>query len=195
MTPRWLSPAYVVWMPSCGPANNIHLRAALDIKGQPEALLYRIAGPKRSLGGVSIPYGIPNLRTETVEVDVGVPDGPWHSVGASQNAFPIECFIDELAHAAGADPLKCRLKLLASQPRHRAVLELAATKSGWGRPLAAGQGRGIAVYHSYAGWVGLRTWRKYGLLEKASACSALWLLWIVALLSIRILSWHRPKVQ
>ena len=135
------------------PANCVRLRAALDAKGTPHALLHRIAGPKRALGGAVIPYAIPNLRFETVETSTGVPDGPWRSVGASQNAFPIECFIDELAHAAGQDPLKYRLELLAGQPRHRAVLELAASKAGWGRPLAAGRGRGLAVYHSYAGWV------------------------------------------
>jgi len=135
------------------PANCVRLRAALDARGRPSAWWQRVAGPRPALGGVDIPYAIPNLRVETVEDDSGVPTGPWRSVGASQNAFSVECFIDELAHAAGRDPLEYRLQLLADAPRHRAALKLAAETAGWGRRLPAGRGHGIAVYHSFAGWV------------------------------------------
>jgi isoquinoline 1-oxidoreductase beta subunit len=135
------------------PANAVQLRAVLDESGRPGAWWQRIAGPSRALGGVDVPYAIPNLRVERVEEDPGVPTGAWRSVGASQNAFPVECFIDELAHAAGQDPFAFRVKLLANAPRHRAALELAAQKAGWGGRLPAGHGRGIAVYHSFAGWV------------------------------------------
>jgi isoquinoline 1-oxidoreductase beta subunit len=135
------------------PANCTRLRAALDARGRPTAWFQRIAGPGTALGGVDVPYAIANLRIEQVEDDPGVPTGPWRSVGASQNAFSVECFIDELAHAAGQDPLAYRLQLLAEAPRHRAVLQLAAEKAGWGRPLPRGHGRGLAVYHSFAGWV------------------------------------------
>ncbi len=136
------------------PANCVQLRGALDARGRPVAWFQRVAGPKNALGGVDIPYAIPNLHVETVEEDPGVPTGPWRSVGASQNAFSVECFIDELAHAAGQDPLVYRLNLLKeSSPRHYAALQLAAAKAGWGGKLPRGHGRGIAVYHSFAGWV------------------------------------------
>jgi isoquinoline 1-oxidoreductase beta subunit len=135
------------------PANAVRLRAVLDGRGLPSAWWQRLAGPRRALGGVDVPYAIPNLRIEQVEEDPGVPTGAWRSVGASQNAFPVECFIDELAHAAGQDPLAFRLQLLANAPRHRAALELAAQKAGWGGRLPDGRGRGLAVYHSFAGWV------------------------------------------
>jgi isoquinoline 1-oxidoreductase beta subunit len=135
------------------PANCTQLRATLDARGFPRAWFQRIAGPRTALRGVTIPYAIDNVRVETVEEDPGVPVGPWRSVGASQNGFTIECFIDELAHAAGQDPLAYRLALLKQSPRHRAVLQLAAEKAGWGQKLPAGHGRGVAVYESFAGWV------------------------------------------
>jgi isoquinoline 1-oxidoreductase subunit beta len=135
------------------PANSTQLRAVLDARGMPRAWVQRIAGPRTALRGVTMPYAIDNVRVEQVEEDPGVPVGPWRSVGASQNGFTIECFIDELAYAAGADPLAYRLALLKQAPRHRATLQLAANKAGWGRKLPAGHGRGIAVYESFAGWV------------------------------------------
>jgi isoquinoline 1-oxidoreductase beta subunit len=135
------------------PANCTQLRAALDKRGFPRAWFQRIAGPRTALHGVTIPYAIDNVRVEQVEEDPGVPVGPWRSVGASQNGFTVECFIDELAHAAGKDPLAYRLALLKQAPRHRAALKLAAAKAGWGRKLPAGHGRGLAVYESFAGWV------------------------------------------
>jgi isoquinoline 1-oxidoreductase beta subunit len=135
------------------PANATQLRAALDTRGLPLAWSQRIAGPRAALRGVAIPYAIDNVRVEEVEEDPGVPTGAWRSVGASQNGFTVECFIDELAHAAGRDPLAYRLALLKQAPRHRAALELAAGKAGWGRKLPAGHGRGLAVYESFAGWV------------------------------------------
>src|SRR5262249_55111652 len=95
------------------------------------------------------PYSIPNVRVEWVNKDFGVPLGFWRSVGPSQNAFIVESFVDELAHAAGKDPYEYRRGLLGKAPRHKAVLELAATKAGWGSPLRAGRGRGIAVCCSY----------------------------------------------
>ena len=87
-------------------------------------------------------YTVPNVRVEWVNKDLGVPLGFWRSVGPSQNAFIVESFVDELAHAAGADPLDYRRALLAKSPRLRAVLELAAQKAGWGTPLPAGTGSG-----------------------------------------------------
>lgn len=92
------------------------------------------------------------MRTQYVEEDPGVPTGYWRSVGSSQNAFAIECFIDELAHAAKADPVAFRLALLTKSPRHHAVLEVAAAAAGWGKPLPDGMARGAAVYYAHGGW-------------------------------------------
>ncbi|HEY5938807.1 MAG TPA: xanthine dehydrogenase family protein molybdopterin-binding subunit [Kofleriaceae bacterium] len=100
-------------------------------------------------GAKELPYAIPNLRVEYTPVETGVPVGFWRSVGHSHNAFVTECFFDELAHAAGQDPYELRRSLLAKHPRHRAVLELAATRAGWGTPLPAGVGRGIALHESF----------------------------------------------
>jgi isoquinoline 1-oxidoreductase beta subunit len=100
-------------------------------------------------GAKELPYAIPNLRVEYTPVETGVPVGFWRSVGHSHNAFVTECFFDELAHAAGKDPYELRRTLLVRQPRHRAVLELAATRAGWGTPLPAGVGRGIALHESF----------------------------------------------
>jgi CO/xanthine dehydrogenase Mo-binding subunit len=102
---------------------------------------------------VNVPYAIPNIREEHVEEDPGIPTGPWRSVGESQNAFVVESFIDELAHASGADPFEFRRDLLTEAPRHRTVLELAAEKAGWGSKPPRGRRRGIAVYRSYGSWV------------------------------------------
>jgi isoquinoline 1-oxidoreductase beta subunit len=134
------------------PASYTLMRAGF-FKGALSAWFQRIAGPSLALGGVDVPYAIPNVREEHVTLDPGIPTGPWRSVGASQNAFVVESFIDELAHAAASDPFAFRRNLLRRAPRHRAVLELAAAKAGWGEPPRAGRFRGIAVYHSFGSYV------------------------------------------
>ncbi len=131
------------------PAHAIRLSACLDRGGLPAAWFMRLAGPAPALDGTDLPYAIPHVREEHVEVTSAVPAGAWRSVGASNNAFAIESFIDELADAAGRDPLEYRLVLLADAPRHRDVLELAARRAGWGAPLPPGRGRGVAVYESF----------------------------------------------
>jgi isoquinoline 1-oxidoreductase beta subunit len=74
-------------------------------------------------------------------------------VGNSHNGFITECFVEELAKAGGKDPFEFRRKLLANAPRHRGVLELAAEKASWGKPLPAGRTRGIAVVESFGSYV------------------------------------------
>jgi isoquinoline 1-oxidoreductase beta subunit len=74
-------------------------------------------------------------------------------VGSTHTAFATECLIDELAAAAGRDPVAYRRELLEGHPRHRAVLELAAKKAGWGEPLAPGRARGVAVHESFDSYV------------------------------------------
>jgi isoquinoline 1-oxidoreductase beta subunit len=134
------------------PASLVILRAALDTAGHPLAWSQRIVGAELAHEGVNIPYAIPNLRAEYVEEDVGVPTGYWRSVGASQNAFVIESFIDELAVAAKSDPITFRLELLQKSPRHRAVLERAAAMAHWSEPAPRGRSRGAALYYAHGGW-------------------------------------------
>lgn len=131
------------------PAHAIRLRAALGADGLPQAWEMRIAGPENALEGVEVPYAVPALREEHVRVASPLRTGYWRAVGATNNAFAIECFVDELAHRARRDPLEYRLALLARAPRHAAVLRLAAERAGWGTPLAPGRGRGIALYESF----------------------------------------------
>ncbi len=143
-------------------------RAALDAQGKPAAWFTRVVGPGilvqkgiAPAGSIDsaamaalrdLPYDIPNVRIEWVNKDLGVPLGFWRSVGSSQNGFIVESFVDELAHLAGQDPYEYRRALLGKSPRHKAVLELAATKANWGSPLPAGHGRGIAVCFSYGSY-------------------------------------------
>jgi isoquinoline 1-oxidoreductase beta subunit len=100
-------------------------------------------------GAADIPYSIPNIQVDIHSPRFEVPVLWWRSVGHSHNAFVVEGFMDEVAHAAGKDPFEFRWALLADKPRHRGVLEMAAEKAGWGKPLPAGVGRGVAVHESY----------------------------------------------
>jgi isoquinoline 1-oxidoreductase subunit beta len=100
-------------------------------------------------GAANIPYDIPNITVDLSTTKTGVPVLWWRVVGSSHTAFVVEAFIDEVAHAAGQDPLSFRRKLLEKQPRMKAVLELAAEKAGWGTPLPPGKGRGIAVAEAF----------------------------------------------
>jgi isoquinoline 1-oxidoreductase beta subunit len=95
------------------------------------------------------PYGFPFYRLDAIVPDGVVPVGFWRSVGHSHTAFFDESFVDEMAHFENKDPFEYRRVLLAHQPRHRAVLEWAATEAGWGMPLPAGTGRGIALRASF----------------------------------------------
>src|SRR5207249_6130659 len=103
-------------------------------------------------GAANLAYTIANLQVEYIYKDLGIPVGFWRSVGASQNAFITESFIDELAAAAGKDAFEFRRGLLTNALRHRGVLELAAEKAGWGTALPPGRFRGIAVAFSYASY-------------------------------------------
>ncbi len=112
-----------------------------------------------------IPYITPNYRVEYTLADSGVPRAWWRSVEHSTSGFVVECFVDELAAAAGKDPLEFRLRLIGDDrkipdftsaedkpldtARLKGVLKLAAEKAGWGKPLAKGMGRGIAGYYSF----------------------------------------------
>jgi isoquinoline 1-oxidoreductase beta subunit len=147
------------------PVSYARMWGALDASGKPtvfmqrlvqQSLMKRIGGlgpdgvDRISLeGSASLPYDIPNVRVEYTETDPGIPYGFWRSVGASFQGFVVEAFIDELATAAKKDPYLFRRDLLGKAPRHRAALVLAAEKAGWGTPLPAGRGRGIAMMESF----------------------------------------------
>jgi isoquinoline 1-oxidoreductase beta subunit len=101
-------------------------------------------------GAATIAYDIPNLAVDLATTRTGVPVLWWRVVGSSHTAFAVETFIDEVAHAANADPVEFRRKLLEKSPRMKAVLELAAEKAGWGGgALPKGKGRGIAVAEAF----------------------------------------------
>jgi len=148
------------------PATYNRLSAGIGAKGALVAWRHHIVGPsifarvspgavKNGIdstsveGAANLPYEIPNIGVTYVLDDPGIPVGFWRSVGSSQNAFVTECFFDEIARAAGKDPYRWRRQLLKKHPRHRGVLDLAASRSGWERPLPAGRHRGIAVAESF----------------------------------------------
>ncbi len=125
------------------------------LKGTPfESVLVKDGIDQTSVeGAVDLPYAIPNMLADLHGPDPGVPVLWWRSVGHSHTAFAVESFVDELAHAAGADPLAWRMDLLADHPRLLGVLMLAADRAGWGAPLETGRGRGVAVHKSFGSYV------------------------------------------
>ncbi len=154
------------------------LRATPDADGKPLAWAHRVVGQSimagtafaqimikdgvdaTSVEGASnLPYAIPHLDVDlhTTNAEVKVPVQWWRSVGSSHTAFSTEVFLDELAAAAGADPVAYRLALLAEHPRHAAVLQLVAEQAGWSKPLpptqAGKRGRGVAVHESFHSYV------------------------------------------
>ena len=153
------------------PASVVRFEGALDAQGQPSVLKAGVgsASVMAASGFMQIPasgvdsfamegladhpYDIPNQRIAYGRTEPGPQVWFWRSVGHSQNAFFIEGYIDEMAAAAKKDPYEYRRALLGKSPRHRAVLELAAQKAGWGSPLPAGVGRGIAVAESFGSYV------------------------------------------
>ena len=153
------------------PASYVKIAAALGPDGMPTAFTARVAcdsisrwffGPdavkngmdSSSVEGISdTPYDIPNILVDYHMVEGPIPMGFWRSVGASQNGFFLESFMDELAAAAKKDPYEYRKALLSKKPRHLGVLNLAAEKGEWGKPLPKGHYRGIAVLEAFSTYV------------------------------------------
>ena len=105
-------------------------------------------------GAINAPYDFPTIQVEYVRVEPpGIPTAFWRGVGPTHNVFVVESFIDELAAAARQDPVAYRKALLGNSPRAAAVLELAASKAGWGDPLPAGRGRGVSLQHVFGSYV------------------------------------------
>src|SRR6267142_2127758 len=150
------------------PAFFDRISAGLDAKGKPVAWNHRFAGSSiiarwlppgfnngldadTTEGAIDLAYALPNVHVEYLRVEPqGVPTAFWRSVGPSHNVFVTESFMDELAAAAKQDPVAYRQALLDKSPRAKAVLELAAEKAGWGRPLPERVGRGVSVQHAFA---------------------------------------------
>ena len=104
-------------------------------------------------GAKNLPYALENIRIDLHSPKLPIPVLWWRSVGSTHTAFAVECFIDELAEAAGKDPVAFRRTLLAGHPRHLGVLNLAVEKAGWGEPTGRGRGRGVAVHKSFNSYV------------------------------------------
>jgi isoquinoline 1-oxidoreductase beta subunit len=118
-----------------------------------EAFLVKDGVDATSVEGASnLPYAIANLAVELHTPKIGVPVQWWRAVGSTHTAFATECFLDEVARETQTDPFELRRSLLGGHPRHKAVLELAAQKAGWGNP-TAGITRGIAVHESFNTYV------------------------------------------
>ncbi|HKE06338.1 MAG TPA: xanthine dehydrogenase family protein molybdopterin-binding subunit [Candidatus Acidoferrum sp.] len=152
------------------PTVMVKLWAGLDGSGKVAAWKSRIAGPsimsrffpgsvKNGLddtateGIATLKYDVPNFLVEYQLTETGVPVGFWRSVGNSHNGYIAECFVDEMAKAAGKDPFEFRRAMLSTDARQRGVLEMAAEKAGWGKPLPADRYRGIAVVESFGSHV------------------------------------------
>jgi isoquinoline 1-oxidoreductase beta subunit len=151
------------------PSTRVDLTGSLDGDGAVSGLTARVVCPSISaaLFGAprtavdsdavenlkNMPYAVPNVLVDVIHPAWTVPVGFWRSVGSSQNGFVIESFVDELAWAAGKDPVAFREAMLAAKPRHLGVLKLVAEKAGWNTPLADGKGRGVAVVESFSSYV------------------------------------------
>ncbi|MEZ4587228.1 MAG: xanthine dehydrogenase family protein molybdopterin-binding subunit [Gemmatimonadales bacterium] len=147
------------------PAFHHRMRGGLDGQGKMVAWWHRAVGPSvyansafatgdgkdpaGTEGAADHPYKVPNVYVDQHSPDVGVSVQWWRSVGHSHTAFAVEVFVDEMARAAGRDPVEFRRSMLADDPARLAVLDLAAEKAGWGTPLPRGRARGIAVHKSF----------------------------------------------
>jgi isoquinoline 1-oxidoreductase beta subunit len=168
------APVKVVWSREEDIQHDIYrpyyydrLRAGLDAAGKPVAFHHRVAGSSimarwipmffkdgldaDAVDGAAGMYDFANAHVDYVrqEPPAGLTTTWWRGVGITHNAFMVECFLDECAAAAGKDPVEYRRAILGSQPRARAVLDLAAEKAGWGTPLPAGRGRGVSLLFGF----------------------------------------------
>ncbi|CDG82136.1 xanthine dehydrogenase family protein molybdopterin-binding subunit [Janthinobacterium agaricidamnosum] len=146
--------------------------AGLDEQGLPVAWSHRLTGssilkrwypplynkgfdPETIDGAAHPPYALPNILVDYVNHEPAVPTAFWRGVGPAHNVFVVESFIDELAAAAGQDPVAYRSALLKENPRALAVLQLAAGKAGWGKPMPKGAGRGVSLQFAFGTYLAL----------------------------------------
>jgi isoquinoline 1-oxidoreductase subunit beta len=157
------------------PISQCRLRAGLDENGKLVGLHVRVSGQSinaflnqamakdgkddRQLqgyyekpGDAQLGYDAPNLLIEYAMRNTHVPVGPWRGVNTNQNAVYMECFMDEAAKAAGTDPVEFRRALMRNHPKHLAVLNAAAAKADWSKPLPPGVYRGVAQFMGYGSY-------------------------------------------
>jgi isoquinoline 1-oxidoreductase subunit beta len=157
------------------PISQCFMQGGLDEKGNLTSLRIRVSGQSinaylapanikdgkdvrqlqglwKAPGDAQIGYTVPNLRTEYAMRNTHVPVGPWRGVNTNQNGVYLECFIEELARAAGRDSLEFRRALMKNHPKHLGVLNAAAEKGDWGKPLPPGVHRGIAQFMGYGSY-------------------------------------------
>ncbi len=157
------------------PVGQCRLQAGLNAKGELDSLALRVSGQsinawvaphniidgkdKRQLqgyyaeaGDAQFGYTVPNLLIEYAMRNTSVPVGPWRGVNTNQNGIYLECFIDEVSKAAGRDPVEFRRAMMQKHPKHLGVLNAAADKAGWGKPLPAGVFRGVAQFMGYGSY-------------------------------------------
>ena len=157
------------------PIGQCRLVAGIDAKGEMVGLHLRVSGQsinayvsphnivdgkdRRQLQGYwkdpgesQLGYTVPNLKVEYAMRNTHVPVGPWRGVNTNQNAIYLECFMDEVAKAAGKDPLAFRRNLIKNHPKHLGVLDAVADKGGWDKPLSPGMFRGIAQFMGYGSY-------------------------------------------
>jgi hypothetical protein len=157
------------------PISQCMLQAGLDESGNLQSLRIRVSGQSinaylspaaikdgkdlrqlqglwKEPGDAQIGYTVPNLRTEYAMRNTHVPVGPWRGVNTNQNGVYLECFMDEVAKAAGKDPLEFRRALMKNHPKHLGVLNAVAEKAEWGKPLPRGVYRGIAQFMGYGSY-------------------------------------------
>ena len=142
--------------------NNV--KGGLDASGMPVGVHFKVTSQSVTQRAFGLPketldpfmaeaavagYNVPNTQHDLVIHDTGFRVGYWRAVSHSMNAFANESFVDEMAKAAGQDPYAYRMKMLEGKPRYANVLKLAAEKAGWGKPVAAGRARGIALMEGY----------------------------------------------
>jgi len=157
------------------PVMQAKLRGALDASGNLTGLHCRLSGqsiiaavfPQNlqdgrdnlafqgldPTGDFAFGYTVPNLLIDHAMRNTHVPPGFWRGVNINQNAIFMECFMDELAHAAGQDPLEFRRKLMSKHPKHLAVLNAVADRAGWGKPAPQGVHRGLAQMMAFGSYV------------------------------------------
>ncbi|MBB4184684.1 isoquinoline 1-oxidoreductase beta subunit [Sinorhizobium terangae] len=129
--------------------NNHIVGQSIMAKTAFEGMVKNGVDPTSVEGASNLPYGIPNQTVGLTTTDVGVPVLWWRSVGSTHTAFAAETFLDEVAEAAGRDPVEFRLSLLEPESRHATVLKLAADKAEWQKPLPEGRFRGVALAESF----------------------------------------------
>ncbi len=157
------------------PISQCRIAAGIDDRGQLVGLAMRVSGQSISAfmnqaaasagkddrqlqgyyekpGDAQLGYTVPNLLIEYAMRNTHVPVGPWRGVNTNQNAVYMECFMDEVAKAAGADPVEFRRALMQRHPKHLAVLDAVADKAGWGKPLPSGVHRGVAQFMGYGSY-------------------------------------------